>query len=106
MQYLIKGMTKLAIEYHDIPPHFIVGGGRTDIWVIDDHNLIARGRAVDGSHEEWCKLFKECDCWWLTRVNQENREMNSILPAEQMNTIDRALAGYLAERELLSDQTS
>jgi hypothetical protein len=94
-------MTDLAVEYFSKDPHFIVGGGRTDIWVVDDHNLIARSRAEDGKSEEWCKLYKEWDCWWLTRMDQEKKTTSSVLKPDQMNAVDSALTSYLLERELL-----
>lgn len=105
MKYKITGMTDLALEYNDRVPHFIIAGGKTDIWVVDDHNLVVCSRPEKGNAEEWAKLFKEWDVWWLVRQNTEKKEMSSVLKPDQMNAVDDALFSYLAEREFLSETT-
>lgn len=99
--YLIKGMTDLALEYDCKIPHFIIAEGKTAIWVVDDHNLVLCAKARP-DHEEWCKLLKEFDCWWLIRRNQANKEVSSIVKPDEMNIIDNALYDYLAEIEFLN----
>ena len=100
--YLIKGMTDLALEYDRKIPHFIIAEGKTMIWVVDDHNLILRSVHIDRGQEEWCKLFKEFDVWYLVRRNQEGKENSEMVDMEAMNKIDSALYDYLAEIEFLN----
>ena len=54
-------MTDLAVEYNDRRPDFFTDGKRTDIWVVDDSNLVVRWHFEDKSGEEWSRLFKEED---------------------------------------------
>jgi hypothetical protein len=93
-------MTNLALEYYLRAPHFVLAGGKTEVWVVDDHNLVLCAKARP-DHEEWCKLFKEFDCWWLIRRDQANKETSSVVKPEEMNTIDDALFSHIAEREFL-----
>lgn len=98
-QYIVKGMTDLAIEYDGKKPDFILGQGQTDIWVVTAEELVARWRYENG--EEWCTLFKEFDVWWMTRRNEEKRDTSNMLKPEDMNVVDDAVAHFLMEREFL-----
>ncbi len=92
-------MTDLAIEYNDCAPHFTIKAA--DIWVEDDHHIIARYRGPSCFEEEWCRLFKEHDCWWITRRFSDKKETSSVLNPDAMNLLDEALSAYVVQKELL-----
>lgn len=97
--YIIKGMTDLALEYDQREPHFICEG--TSMWVVDDHNIVSCDFHADV--EDWFKLLKEYDVWYMIERKPDNMEKSKLLSTKGMDIVDEALASYIIERELLDN---
>ncbi len=98
--YSVRGIRELAVEFDGREPDFsMMQNQRTNVWVRDDHDLVI---CVHGkSYEEWCKLYKEDDCWWLDEGSAGQVNKSRMLEVKEMNYLDEQLLVYIAEKELL-----